>query len=147
MQSIFKYSIVLSLFFFGLSSTAQVSSSQLVGEWLFDYSASLSKMDGKAQFLYQSMDAARKSKLEQAYRGRQFVFKTDGSMTQQLIDGRNATGSWRLSSDGLHLELVDAQSKVQSFVIKESTSTVLVLEAKEKGITKMLLSEWHLTKQ
>jgi hypothetical protein len=123
-----------------------VSRSQLVGKWAFDYSSSLSKMDTKAQFLYQSMDAVRKSKLEQAYSGRQFVFTSDGSMTQQLADGRAATGSWRLSADGLQLELVDVQNKAQSFVIKQSTETTLVLEVVSQGITKMLLSEWHLIK-
>ena len=147
MQSIFKYSIVLSLFFFGLSSMAQMSSSQLVGKWVFDYSVSLSKMEPKAQFLYQSMDAARQRKLEQAYSGRQFVFTTDGSMMQQLPDGRTSAGSWRLSSDGLHLEFLDLQNRIQSFLIKERTPVTLVLEAEEKGIAKMLLSEWHLTKQ
>lgn len=147
MQSLYKYTIVLCLFFFGFTSTAQVSSSQLVGKWVFDYPSSLSKMDAKAQFLYQSMDAARQDKLEQAYRGRQFVFSSDGSMTQQLADGRTATGSWRLSADGLQLELVDAQSKVQTFGIKQATGTTLVLAVATQGVSKMLLSEWYLIKQ
>jgi len=42
--------------------------------------------------------------------------------------------------------LVDVQNKAQSFVIKQSTETTLVLEVVSQGITKMLLSEWHLIK-
>jgi hypothetical protein len=52
-----------------------------------------------------------------------------------------------LSADGLQLELVDAQSKVQTFGIKQATGTALVLKVVTQGVSKMLLSEWYLIKQ
>lgn len=141
------YSFLLVFLSFPLTGNAQQSvANQLIGTWVFNYESSFSKMKTQTKAHYDSIPMDRKTKIENAYRGRTIAFKKDGSFTQTLSDGRTSLGTWAYNKETNNIEITSPKGRVYYQKVKKLTVTTVVLKPKSIGKGEMMISEMHFTK-
>lgn len=143
--------ILYSVLFMALSlplaiEAQQITSEQIIGTWLFNYDASFAKMEAKVKSQYDSISVERKTKIDNSYKGRTLIFNADGSIVQNLSDGRTAKGTWVYNDKTKNIEITNPKGLVYYQKVKSFTSTSLVLEAKAIGSNQPIISEMHFTK-
>lgn len=140
--------ILFACLFLSLQATQvvaqQMSTEDITGDWKLQYNASVAKMGNDLKTHFNGMSATQKSSLKKLYEERVFSFNTNGNYTQTLKDGRSVSGTWSLASN--KLTMTDSSGKSLQFTVLSVDNSKLVLKALDDGNTKMLLSEWHLTK-
>lgn len=141
------YSLLIGVLLLPLSVHAQQTIRvQLIGTWVFDYNASFAKMESKVKAKFDAISQERRSRIENAYRGRKININSDGSYLQVLADGRQIIGTWVLNSKNQTLEITNLRGQMQEQKIKELTHTALTLKPKGIGKGQMILTELHYTK-
>lgn len=138
--------IVVLLFTFTLqqSYAQNTDETTLIGTWTFDYESSLKSIQTQGQKPYDKMDATRRSRIEQAFKGRQLIFFEDGTFEQKLTDGRQAVGTWAVSSGILFM--TSSKGTDYEYQLSELTTESLILKIKEYGEVKPIFKKWYFTK-
>lgn len=137
------FSLIFILAF--LKSNAQNSSNtDILGAWTMNYDKTLDEIQGLGEKTYETMDVARKNRIELAYKGRVLTFFTDGTFEQKLTDGRQANGTWSIT--GQKLFLISAKGTEYEYGIHKITSNTLEIKTKEYGESKPIFKTWHFNK-
>lgn len=147
MKSLFCNAILMVILFLPLSGMGQnVLEEQLLGTWIFNYELSLELMDEKVKKVYESKDATRQDKIQQAYRDRKITFFADGIFLQELANGRKANGNWTLEND--MIVITNSLHQKRSFNVKSINKDTLVLmpTSSDNEKVNMLFSQWYLLK-
>ena len=138
--------LLFTVFIFSNNIQSQNNQTELVGTWIFDYEASITKMESKAKALFGKMKETQKNHLESLYIGRVMSFTTDGNFSQQISESKTTTGTWTLNKNNKKLELSNAKGKKLTLKISMLNTTSLVLKLIETGNRRALISEWHFKK-
>lgn len=141
------YIIVLILLVFSFTQTvsAQTVKEQLIGTWSFDYESSKSKMDIEGKIHFSNMDATRKNRLESIYKNRTFIFLANGNYIQQSSNGRKVEGSWSLQRNTITITLSQGVEKILN-IMQIDTKTMLIKPKSTASRGNLMFTQWYLTK-
>lgn len=119
---------------------------QLAGSWIFDYNASMNKMEDASKRKLDNMTTDFKNRVENNYKGRIITFKENGDYEQVLANGHRAIGTWKLSKNQRTVLITDPDGMLHKQKIKSLSDGQLVLKPMLEGEAKMLISEWNFIK-
>lgn len=140
--------LVLLCTVFPLKSNGQnISSESIMGDWVFNYEASMNLTNNEARAFYGKMDSSQKDKLKGAYRNRRITFGNGGRFLQQLPNGKVQEATWVLNRDN-SINVSGASGYSIRFRIKRAEgNTLVIMPQKPDGKSaNMLFPEWYLTR-
>lgn len=145
-----QYLILVVLICIAITSNGNaqsISRESVVGNWIFDYDASLGLSDDEARSFYDGMANDRKEQIKGAYEDRRITFFGDGRFLQELQNGKVQDGTWVLER-GNKISVSDASGYTISFVVKNAGGDILIIMPQKSGgdSANMLFSQWYLTK-
>lgn len=146
MKNIFKSIVFFALIFNCCSGIAQIKQEQLIGMWVFDYTASISKMEEKAKIHYDKMQEVSKNRFEKSFKDRKLTFNADGSFLQKTSDGISISGVWALSADGQSIIMTNKQGSILELKIENITASLLILKPVNTVKEQAVLLEWYFIK-
>lgn len=145
-----SFKIVSVLIFFTLPFNClsqSIYEEKIIGDWIFDFEISLSHMSEDAKNHYKNLNPNHQAKIQEAYQNRKLRFEKEGKFSQELGNGNQVEGSWRLVKNN-SIEISTPEGRILNFKVVELNEHNLILmpiKSDEKAAN-MLFSEWHLIK-
>jgi len=118
---------------------------KLIGTWSLDYQRTIGSIKAEARQHLDSLDANKKSAIQQSFSQRKFIFNGDGTFMLTVNSERSISGTWILKDDGRTLEL-SSEGLVNRHTIANLSNQNLELELEKSTATKQLLGKWYLNK-
>jgi len=124
-----------------------ISKETIIGNWVFNYEASMDLMNNKAKEYYGIIDTSKKEEIIGAFKNRKITFNEDGSFSQQLFNGKISEGKWVLGN-GNTIDISNESGYVISFRVKNHDgSKLIIIPQKADGKNaNMLFTEWYLNR-
>ena len=143
-----RYMIGLLLVVFSFSQTisAQTIQEQLMATWTCDYQASIDNLDVENKATFDAMPTTLKSSIEQSYTDQKITFGNDGVYTQVLANGNSVTGTWQLVDNDSVIKITNSAGYSISQRIVTLTSTQLILKLEDTGMGKGIINNLYFTK-
>lgn len=138
--------LFVSIFNATLEAQTKYELEDIQGTWSFNYEASISHTNSKAQSHLENISTSHKNRIASFYKGRVLSFGQEGNYIQRLANGRAINGQWNIGSNGKTIEITNAQGGTTQLQILSISGNTMVLKPNDLGKGKALISEWHLTK-
>lgn len=123
--------IALSFFLtLGLSRSiyGQSVTEQILGNWRIDFPATFEKMPEAAKAHFTALPQRRRTRIEQAYKGRQIQFSSGNHYRQALSQGQVKVGTWAYHAEGQTITVASPEGREYRFKLISLSPSSLVLE-------------------